>query len=237
MKYQYKIQGMHCNACVEKIKAALKDITTTPTVTLDPPILKFETNSVIIIGELNTRIAEQGHYQLIPLDTKINQAFRQQDKQDLLVYYPILLILAYISGVAVITNFMNGNWQEMMSRFMAGFFLVFSAFKMLDLKGFALGYASYDLLAKKWYFYGFIYPFLELGLGILYLLQYAPTATHIITIIVMGFSSLGVLNALRKKQLIRCACLGTVLNIPLSTITLIEDWLMVVMAVIMLVVV
>lgn len=147
-------------------------------------------------------------------------------------YYPIFLIAAYITGIAFINNTGPGgvNWMGWMANFMAGFFLVFSAFKLLDLRGFADGYASYDLLAKRWHAYGFVYPFIELGLGILYLTAWLPGTTEIITILVMGFSSLGVINSLMKKQQFSCACLGTVLKVPLSTITLIEDLAMVGMA-------
>lgn len=147
-------------------------------------------------------------------------------------YYPIFLIIAYIVGVAFINNFHGQgiNWQVWMNQFMAGFFLVFSAFKFLNIQGFAEGYATYDLLARRWYTYGFIYPFLELGLGILYLGAWLPVTTPIITIIVMGFSSFGVINSLLKKQNLQCACLGTVINVPLSNVTLIEDLTMVLLA-------
>jgi hypothetical protein len=148
-------------------------------------------------------------------------------------YYPLLLITLYLVGIATINNVQEFeiNWEGWMNQFMAGFFLVFSAFKFLDLRGFAEGYATYDLLAKRWYTYGFIYPFLELSLGILYLGGWFPTTTLILTIIIMGFSSLGVINSLLKKQKITCACLGTVLNVPLSNITLIEDLTMVALAI------
>jgi len=145
-------------------------------------------------------------------------------------YFPIFLIAIYIAGVASINNFSSMNWHNWMTQFMAGFFLVFSAFKLLNLPGFVEGYSTYDLLARRWNGYGFIYPFLELGLGILYLGAWLPNFTAIATIIIMGFSSLGVINSLLKKQKIKCACLGTILNVPLSSITLIEDLLMVVMA-------
>jgi hypothetical protein len=46
----------------------------------------------------------------------------------------------------------------------------------------------------------------------------------------MGFSSIGVIISLLKKQKFQCACLGTILKVPLSNITLIEDLTMVVMA-------
>ncbi|MFN7095533.1 MAG: hypothetical protein ACK4M7_09230, partial [Burkholderiales bacterium] len=67
-----------------------------------------------------------------------------------------------------------------------------------------------------------------------YLMQLIPTITLIITIIIMGFSSLGVIGALRKQQSFQCSCLGTILKVPLSSITLIEDLLMVIMALSML---
>jgi len=78
--------------------------------------------------------------------------------------------------------------------------------------------------------YGFIYPFIELTLGLAYLLAYEPQATNIMTVIVMGFSSLGVIRSVMNKQKIRCACLGTVFELPMSTITIIEDLLMAGMA-------
>jgi hypothetical protein len=121
-----------------------------------------------------------------------------------------------------------------MNTFMAGFFIVFSFFKMLDLPNFASSYSSYDIIAKKWNGYGFVYPFIELTLGALYLLQLFPVQTNIATIIVMGISSIGVIQSVMQKRTIQCACLGTVFNLPMSTITIIEDLLMVLMAVIML---
>ena len=147
-------------------------------------------------------------------------------------YYPIFLITAYIIGVVSINNFHGQeiDWHGWMNQFMAGFFLVFSAFKLLDIHGFAEGYSTYDLLARRWYAYGYIYPFIELSLGILYLTQWLPTATQLATVIIMGFSSFGVINSLLKKQKLQCACLGTVLKVPLSSITLIEDLTMVVLA-------
>lgn len=158
------------------------------------------------------------------------------EKKGIWIYYPIFLITAYIAGVAFINN-LHGfglNGIAWMNQFMAGFFLVFSAFKLLDIRGFADGYATYDLLARRWYYYGFIYPFLELGLGILYVGGWFPVLTLLLTVIIMGFSSLGVINSLLKKQKLTCACLGTVLNVPLSSITLIEDLTMVGLAIFML---
>ena len=113
---------------------------------------------------------------------------------------------------------------------MAGFFLVFSFFKLLDLQSFAASYSSYDVIAKKWFTWGYIYPFIELTLGILFLLNYHPVLTNLTTLVVMGVSSIGVIQSLMNKRKIKCACLGAVFNLPMSTVTLIEDMLMVVMS-------
>jgi len=51
----------------------------------------------------------------------------------------------------------------------------------------------------------------------------------------MGFSSLGVIQSVLDKKKIRCACLGAFFKLPMSTVTIIEDLLMVAMAVFMLV--
>ncbi len=239
MKFIYHIEGMHCAACVEKIKSSLSSHFKVTEVTLNPPQLQIEADKPPILDDLNTYISLAGKYHLQPATSSNDQLLTDTDTNQtgLRVYYPIFLITAYIIGVASINNFHSQeiNWQGWMNQFMAGFFLVFSAFKLLDVRGFAEGYSTYDLLAKRWYTYGYIYPFLELSLGILYLAQWLPTTTQLVTVIIMGFSSIGVINSLLKKQKFQCACLGTILKVPLSSVTLIEDFTMVILAVIALI--
>lgn len=227
MKFHYSITGIHCSSCVEKIKSALLPYYKKINVTADPPRLEIEADNKPILNDLNCYLATAGKYTANELNHQEESAVEQKSS-----YFPIYLIAIYITGVATLTNFHNGqlDWHGWMNHFMAGFFLVFSAFKFLDLHGFAEGYSTYDLLAKRWFYYGYIYPFLELSLGILFLTQWFPITTLIATIIIMGFSSLGVINSLLKKEKFQCACLGTLLNVPLSSITLIEDLTMVGMA-------
>lgn len=216
----YQIKGMHCQACVGKIKTALEPLTDSLEVTLSPPQAKLIAKENVSLQTLNDQLATAGDYSLIAETQPATPSRLRQ-------YYPLILIFLYILSVSLLS-------QHKMITFMAGFFLVFSGFKLLDLRGFANAYATYDLLAKRWQLYGFIYPFLELGLGFAYLTHWQPRITYGLTILLMGFSSLGVIKALAKKQKIQCACLGTVLNLPMTMITLIEDLLMVAMAAIML---
>lgn len=234
MQFSYHIEGMHCEACIKKIKSVLSPHFTIREITLNPPILIIDADQMPLLSELNNNIALAGKYSLHPSDTNTANTFSSDNNSatGLRAYYPIFLIAAYLIGVASINNFHgNGmNWPQWMNQFMAGFFLVFSAFKFLDLHGFADSYATYDLLANRWHLYGYIYPFLELSLGMLYLTQWIPLTTQLATIVIMGFSSLGVIKSLLKKQKFQCACLGTILKVPLSSITLLEDLSMVLLA-------
>jgi hypothetical protein len=143
-------------------------------------------------------------------------------------YRPLLLILAYLLTASVIVQLpKNGwegvHWHETIRYFMAGFFLVFSLLKLLDIPAFANAYASYDLLAKRWHGWGLIYPFVELALGLAYLANWNPLITNWATLIIMGFSAIGVILTLLRKRSIRCAHLNTVFKLPMSTVTIIED--------------
>ena len=239
MDQTFTISGMHCGACVSKVTAALKPLADAVSVTLDPPRAVLTSAKPIAETALQAALAKIGTYGIsaaaAPV-TVVGDSGNDAPASWLQTYQPLLLIAGYIAlaslaGTASPTGFDTETW---MRHFMAGFFLVFSAFKFLNLAGFADAYASYDLLAKRWRAWGYVYPFLELALGLAYLFHVAPTATHIATILLMGFSSLGVIAALSNRQRIVCACLGTVLKLPMSTITLVEDLGMVGMAAAML---
>ena len=106
---------------------------------------------------------------------------------------------------------------------------------MLDLNGFAESYSMYDVVAQKVKSWGFIYAFVELALGIAYATSFQPLFTNIITLVVMSISIIGVLQSVLNKRKIQCACLGAVFNLPMSTVTIIEDALMIAMSAIMLI--
>ena len=147
-------------------------------------------------------------------------------------YFPLVVILFYLLAAVGLAELARDEFEPMraMRHFMAGFFLVFSFFKMLDVPNFAISYSSYDIVARRWLGYGYVYPFLELALGAAYLANFQPLATNIATLVIMGVSSIGVLQSVLARRAIRCACLGTVFNLPMSSITLIEDGLMIAMA-------
>ena len=149
-------------------------------------------------------------------------------------FKPLIIIALFLTGISALTA---DGLHDGMNNFMAGFFLTFSFFKFLDLKSFAQSYAMYDLLAMRSKIYAYCYPFIELALGCAYLTHFAPKETYIATLIVMGFSTIGVVKSVVDKKQIKCACLGSVFNLPMTTVTIVEDLMMVGMAVYMLAVV
>jgi hypothetical protein len=77
-------------------------------------------------------------------------------------------------------------------------------------------------------------PSITVALGLAYLAFLWPTATYTATIIMFTFGVVGVVLALHRGLNIACPCMGNVLSVPLSTVTLTEDVLMVAMAIMLL---
>lgn len=143
------------------------------------------------------------------------------------------LIVIFVVILAVSLYFYTSYGEDIMLAmrvFMAGFFLIFGFLKVIKLKAFAEAYQMYDLLAMRSVAYAYLYPFIELGLGLSYALNVEPILVNWITIFVMLFSALGVYLKLRKGEKIMCACLGTVFKVPMTWVTLFEDLLMAGMA-------
>lgn len=140
-------------------------------------------------------------------------------------YLPLGVIIAAALAAGAAKEVAYGQWSAMawMQDFMGFFLVLFSIFKFFDLTGFADGFQMYDLLAKPFRSYAYAYPFIEAGLGLSYLARWNLGVVYIVTIVVMSFGSLGVLNALRKGLDLECACMGTILKVPLSTVALVED--------------
>ncbi len=232
----FRIEGMTCMGCVNSVKTGLKSESGIKDVLVDleSGTAKIEMDRVIPLETLQLLI---GHYKISPLNGEMNAI-----DEDLIpevnttTYRPLILIILFISGVTLLAQFPFNEFSAMrwMRHFMAGFFIVFSFFKLLNVQGFAQSYSMYDIVASKWKPWGYIYPFIELTLGILYLTNIAPYYTNLATILILGISSIGVIQSNLNKQKIKCACLGNVFNLPMSTVTIIEDLTMVAMAVIML---
>lgn len=234
MTHTYNISGMTCSGCVAKAKSELLKLgeVSEANVQLSAPQATITMQKHIPVKDLQTALNKAGNFTITEADGGMQHAIATDGPSWLKTYKPILLIGAYILGTTLLIEAIKGTFtmEVWMSNFMAAFFLTFSFFKILDVKGFADSYSMYDVIAKRWNGWGYAYPFIELLLGLAYLSGFNPLITNAATFLVMSVSMIGVLQSVLKKRTIRCACLGAVFNLPMSTITIIEDALMIVMS-------
>ena len=233
---------MTCSGCQAKVQGLLFKVNGVNHVAIDlnKGEAIVEMSGHIPTSDLKAALKDYPKYELTETVHKpqsLDFSVEEGKKSWLETYKPILLVFSYILGVTLLVEYTNGGflWMRWMNHFMAGFFLVFSSFKLLNLQGFAESYSMYDVVAKKWNGWGYVYTFVELGLGFAFLTGFYPIITNTVTFIVMTVSVVGVLQSVVAKKKIKCACLGAVFNLPMSTITIIEDALMTGMSLIMLI--
>jgi copper chaperone CopZ len=212
----YAISGMTCAGCARKVEAALKSIAPDAVVTLEPPRATVAGSSA---AALNAALATVGKYRASALtDVPSVNSYT--------TYYPLALVI----GLIALASAASGSTTGWMLNFMAGFFIVFGTFKSLDVPAFASAYARYDVIAKRFKPWGYIYPFLELALGFGFLFRFDVLALSWIALVLSVVGAVGVIQATLNKQTIQCACLGTVFQLPMSVVTIVENLGMAAMA-------
>ena len=230
MEYSTFIDWITCNSCVVKLTALFRD-----SLWVENVLIRKDTGKVSYehVEELSDHkieeVIEWTKYSL----KKVEPVSVPQESFSLRVYTPLFTLFwdtssSYVSHENYLLESLS-LW-DLCVILWHDFFLAFSYFKMINLKEFAMSYSMYDILAKKWKPWWYVYAFIELWLGISYLLNSVPLITNIITFVVMSISIIGVIQSVLNKKQIKCACLGAVFNLPMSTITILEDALMIVMS-------
>ena len=145
---------------------------------------------------------------------------------------PVILIFSLITLFILIRQWQSGSWHSMMamSDFMGAYFLIFGTFKIIDLRGFVAMYKKYNLVAEYLTLYAYAFPFLQVGIGIAYLIHVYALTSNFINFIIMTIGFISILIKIIKKEIIPCACLGTLFRHYLSLMSLFENALMVAMA-------
>lgn len=236
MKQTYTVTGMTCNGCrtsVEEKLNALPDVVNA-TVNLETSEAVVEMAKHLSIETLQKAVSDK--YSISEKNLfQNNSNIKTDEKSDFKQLFPLFLIFGYITMASFLLNYKPWNATAFMLDFMGLFYIVFSFFKLLDLKGFPQSFRMYDPLAKAIPMYALVYPFIEVALGLLFLMRIQIPMALIITIIVLGITTFGVTKSLLDKKSIQCACLGTALKLPMTKATFIENSIMMVMAVMMLI--
>ena len=241
MKHTYTIKGMTCIGCKASVEKYLSEIENVTNVAVN---LEKGEAEITMSHHIETKVFQCALPEKYTFNEKnsskesisINVSnFRiEEEKSKLQQLKPLLFILFYISGSSILMNYKEWNTAETMLDFMGLFFIVFSFFKLLDLKGFPVSFRMYDPLAKIIPIYGWVYPFIETALGLMFLLRIKVNIALIITLIILGITTIGVTKTLLNKKSIQCACLGTALKLPMTEATFIENAIMIVMALLIL---
>ena len=223
MKQEFIIEGMTCDNCKKKVTASLASLEGVADVTVDRESGLVHLEAERILSKMELEKALGAKYAIV------TKAVNQPSSK-LKALYPLFLILSYVIAGSVYLTPSPFAVDEFMLNYMALFLIVFSFFKFLDYRGFPSSFANYDPLARQVRVYGKIYPFIETFLGVAFLLRYQLDAALWITVVLLSITTIGVVQSLVNKRQIECACLGTVLKLPMTEATLIENSLMLVMA-------
>ena len=234
MRQNVKISGMTCQACVSSVTEKLISLDEVQDLKIDlaegDVVLKV--SKTLTLEKLNVVLLPK----YIPsLETRsVSTVTMEQSPTKLKQLFPLFLIFVYLIVASIFLQKNSFRITDIMIDFMGLFFVVFSLFKFLDYKGFPNAFARYDPLAKRSIFYAKIYPFIETLLGLMLLLRWQLNFAFITTIVILSITTFGVVYTLFDKNKINCACLGTALKLPMTEATLIENVIMLVMAVTML---
>lgn len=215
----FTISGMTCNGCRSKVEKALAAVASDMVVTLDPP--QAVTSAKPGVDALNRVLEKIGSYRATAGAVEMTGVTPTSSL--LRSYYPLFLVI----GLIAIASFAASDW---MMAFMGGFYAVFGAFKLLDVPAFATAYSRYDIVAKVFKPWGYVYPVIETALGLAFLFQFQPMASTVVALVLSLVGAIGVVQATLSKTTIQCACLGTVFQLPMSVITVVENLGMAAMA-------
>lgn len=239
MTHTYNISGMTCEGCKASVIKYLSGITGVKDVSVDLQKSQAEIT-------MDFHISPETFQKALPEKYSISEIAPYNEKKERNIFNtstgipgiekskfqqltPLFLILGYISMATVLLNYKDWSTPAAMLDFMGLFLIVFSFFKMLDLKGFPDSFRMYDPLAKRLPVYALVYPFIETILGLMFLMRFQIEIALVITILILGITTYGVTKTLLDKKAIQCACLGTALKLPMTEATFIENAIMLIM--------
>lgn len=153
---------------------------------------------------------------------------------DAVSYRPVIAIFAIAALMALagswattgaLLTVRSGEW------FIAISMCILAIQKLQDVESFATMFLGYDLLARRWLPYAYIYPFAEGLAGVLMLARALDWLSIPVALFIGGIGAASVFYAVYvQKREIKCACVGGNSRVPLGVISLTENVMMVAMA-------
>jgi glutaredoxin/uncharacterized membrane protein YphA (DoxX/SURF4 family) len=160
-------------------------------------------------------------------------------KQDATTYQPVIALFSVAALMAVAMTYLTSETVligRTIEWFISISMVLLGLQKLQDVEKFSTMFLNYDLLARRWVRYGYIYPFVETGAG---LLMMAGVLTWVSAPAALFVASIGAVSVFKAvyidKRELKCACVGGDSNVPLGFVSLTENLMMIGMAIWMLV--
>ena len=160
---------------------------------------------------------------------------RSQKKEGETSYQPVIAIFSVAALMALAVSW--AALGQMFTIRAAEWFIAISMCflavqKLQDVRSFSTMFLNYDLLARRWVRYGFIYPFAE---GLAGILMIAGALNFISVPVALFIGTVGAVSVFKAvyvdKRELKCACVGGGSNVPLGFVSLTENLMMVAMAI------
>jgi glutaredoxin len=153
-------------------------------------------------------------------------------------YRPVIAVFAVTALMALAASYQAYGALVPMTVFrwfIAFSMCVLAILKLRDLESFSGMFLGYDLLARRWVPYAYLYPFAEAGAGALMIAGVLEWLSISIALFIGTVGAVSVIKAVYiDKRDLKCACVGGDSNVPLGFLSLTENVMMVVMALVML---
>jgi glutaredoxin len=153
-------------------------------------------------------------------------------------YRPVLAVFATAAGLALAVSWLAfgdaltvraGEW------FVAFAMAILAMLKLQDIEKFSSMFLGYDVLARRWVPYGYIYPYAEFIAGVLMAGHLLPWLSIPVALLIGSIGAFSVFKAVYiDKRELKCACVGGSSNVPLGFVSLTENLAMIAMAIWML---
>ena len=165
--------------------------------------------------------------------------FGKRDPQagDGTTYQPVIALFSVAALLAVAFTWFGYRtvltWMTL-SWFISISMVLLGLQKLKDVEGFSTMFLNYDLLARRWVPYGYVYPFVETGAGLMMTAMVWPWLSVPAALFIGGIGAVSVFKAVYiDKRELKCACVGGDSSVPLGFVSLTENLMMVGMALVM----
>ena len=165
----------------------------------------------------------------------LRQYFGKTTKsEDEVTYQPIIALFSVGCLLALAISWLTlGNIfsVQTVEWFVSVSMVLLGLQKLMDIERFATAFLSYDLLAQRWVRYGYLYPFVEAGAGIMMIVGVFHWISAPAAFVVGSIGAVSVFKAAYiDKRTLRCACVGGDSKVPLGFVSLTENLMMIGMA-------